>query len=95
MEQTDPNGTLYLTEEPLEEVINNFYHLFVASDGTSITRQVCPNLEMMLVFNFGLPVRISFHHNPIDTEVISRTAVIGPLRSCLKTVKRKKELSPG
>lgn len=90
MEQRDPNGTLFGVEEPLEEVINNFYHLFVASDGSSITRQVCPNLEMMLVFNFGVPARISFHNNPLATEVVSRTAVIGPLRQMLNY-----ELQPG
>jgi AraC-like DNA-binding protein len=90
MEKTDINGVLFPVEGPLEEVINNFYHLFVALDGEPITRHVCPNLEMMLVFNFGVPVRISFHNNPLDTEVIRRTAVIGPLRQMLNY-----ELLPG
>jgi len=79
-----------LVETPLEDVINSFYHILVASDGKPITRHVCPNLEMMLVFNFGVPVRISFHNHPLDTEVISRTAVIGPLRQMLNY-----ELLPG
>jgi AraC-like DNA-binding protein len=83
MEQRDTNGTLFLVEEPLEEVINNLYHLFVAIDEKPITRHVCPNLEMMLIFNFGVPARISFHNNPLDTVAISRTAVIGPLRQML------------
>jgi AraC-like DNA-binding protein len=83
MEQTDTNGALFSVEAPLEEVINSFYHLFVTSDGEPVTRHVCPNLEMMLVFNFGAPVRISFHNDPLDTEVIRRTAVIGPLRQML------------
>ncbi|RYE20157.1 MAG: AraC family transcriptional regulator [Sphingobacteriaceae bacterium] len=90
MEQRDLNGELFSVEEPLEEVINNFYHLFAGSDGASVTRQVCPNLEMMLVFNFGAPVRISFHNNPLNPEVASRTAVIGPLRQMLNY-----ELQPG
>ncbi len=90
MEQRDLNGELFSVEEPLEEVINNFYHLFVASGGAAVTRQVCPNLEMMLVFNFGVPVNISFHNNPLNTEVASRTAVIGPLRQMLNY-----ELQPG
>ncbi|MCF0063215.1 helix-turn-helix domain-containing protein [Dyadobacter chenwenxiniae] len=90
MEQTDINGASFLIEAPFEDVINNFYHLFVASDGQPITRHVCPNLEMMLVFNFGIPVRISFHNNPLDVEVIRRTAVIGPLRQMLNY-----ELLPG
>jgi AraC-like DNA-binding protein len=90
MEQTDINGALFSVEAPLEEVINNFYHLLVASDGESVTRHVCPNLEMMLIFNFGVPVRISFHNNPLETEVIRRTAVIGPLRQMLNY-----ELLPG
>jgi AraC-like DNA-binding protein len=90
MEQRDLNGELFLVEEPLEEVINNFYHLFVVVDEKPITRHVCPNLEMMLVFNFGVPVRVSFHNNPLDTEAIGRTAVIGPLRQMLNY-----ELLPG
>ena len=83
MEQKDINGKLFLVEEPLKEVINSFYHLFVVSDRDPVIRHVCPNLEMMLVFNFGNPVRISFHNNPLNTEIVSRTAVIGPLRQML------------
>jgi AraC-like DNA-binding protein len=90
MEQTDMNGALFLVEAPLEEVITSFYHLFVAPGGEPVTRHVCPNLEMMLVFNFGVPVRISFHNNPLDTKVVRRTAVIGPLRQMLNY-----ELLPG
>lgn len=90
MEQTDKDEALFLVEAPLEDVITSFYHLSVASDGEPITRHVCPNLEMMLIINFGVPVRISFHNNPLDTEVIGRTAVIGPLRQMLNY-----ELLPG
>jgi AraC-like DNA-binding protein len=90
MEQTDINEALFLVEAPLEDVITSFYHMIVASDGAPITRHVCPNLEMMLVFNFGIPVRFSFHNNPLDTEVIGRSAVIGPLRQMLNY-----ELLPG
>ncbi|GGE42085.1 hypothetical protein EV200_101568 [Pedobacter psychrotolerans] len=57
MEQTDINEALFLVEALLEEIINSFYHTFVASDGEPITRLVCPNLEIMLVINFGIPVR--------------------------------------
>jgi AraC-like DNA-binding protein len=90
VEQKDINGKLFLVDEPLSEVINSFYHLFVAPDQEPAIRHVCPNLEMMLVFNFGTPVRISFHNNPLQTEVIGRTAVIGPLRQMLNY-----ELLPG
>jgi len=90
MEQTDINEALFWVEAPLDEVITSFYRTLVASDGEPITRHVCPNLEMMLIFNFGLPIRISFHNNPLDTEVIRRTAVIGPLRQMLNY-----ELLPG
>ncbi|WP_374948855.1 helix-turn-helix domain-containing protein [Mucilaginibacter sp.] len=90
MEQTDVNEALFLVEAPLEEVINSFYHMSVASDGEPVTRHVCPNLEMMLIFNFGVPIRISFHNNPLQTEIIRRTTVIGPLRQMLNY-----ELLPG
>ena len=90
MEEMYLDRALFMVEAPLEELITSFYHLYVESDGESIIRHVCPNLEMMLVFNFGVPVRISFHNNPLDTEVIGRTAVIGPLRQMLNY-----ELLPG
>lgn len=73
MEQTDIDEALFLVEAPLEEVITSFYHLSAASEGEPITRHVCPNPEMMLVFNFGVPIRISFYNNPLDTEVIMHT----------------------
>ncbi|MGY3211439.1 helix-turn-helix domain-containing protein [Mucilaginibacter sp. HD30] len=90
MEQTDINEALFLVEPPLDEVITSFYHLSVPSDEKLVTRHVCPNLEMMLIFNFGIPVRVSFHNYPLDTEVIGRTTVIGPLRQMLNY-----ELLPG
>jgi AraC-like DNA-binding protein len=90
MKQMDTNGALFFVEPPLEEVINSFYHMFVASDGEPITRHVCPNLEIMLVFNFAAPIRISFHNNPLNIEVIRHTTVIGPLRQMLNY-----ELMPG
>ena len=90
MEETDINEALFLVEAPLNDAINSFYHMMVASGGAPVARHVCPNLEMMLVFNFGVPVRISFHNNPLNTEVVSHTAVIGPLRQMLNY-----ELLPG
>ena len=83
MEQANIDEALFLVEAPLDEVMHSFYHLSGVSEGEPIIRHVCPNLEMMLVFNFGIPLRISFHNNPLDTEVIRRTAVIGPLRHML------------
>ena len=90
MQQQEINEALFTVEEPLEEVINSFYHTSIGSGGEAVTRNVCPNLEMMLIFNFGIPVRISFHNNPLDTQEINRTAVIGPLRQMLNY-----ELLPG
>jgi AraC-like DNA-binding protein len=90
MEQTDLNGMLFSVEVPLNEVINNFYHLYMHQDEKPVARHVCPNLEMMLVYNFGIPMRISFHNSPLDSEIVKHTAVIGPLRQMLNY-----ELLPG
>lgn len=90
MEKADINEALFLVDPPLDQVITSFYHLSVPSEEEPVIKHVCPNLEMMLVFNFGVPVRISFHNNPLKTEVIERTAVIGPLRQMLNY-----ELLPG
>jgi len=90
MEDMGIKEALFSVEAPLEDAINSFYHMSVASNGAPITRHVCPNLEMMLVINFGVPVRISFHNHPLDNQVVNHTAVIGPLRQMLNY-----ELLPG
>jgi AraC-like DNA-binding protein len=90
MEQMATDEALYLVAAPLQDVIHSFYHLSLPPDSAPTVMHVCPNLEMMLVLNFGDPIRISFHNNPLDTAVIARTVVIGPLRQMLNY-----ELLPG
>lgn len=90
MEETNPAGQFYETEPPLNEVISHFYHFRRLINAAPELRQLSPNFEMLLVFNFGEPIRISFNNAPFDNLLINRTAVIGPLRKMLNY-----ELLPG
>jgi len=42
-----------------------------------------PNYEMMLLFNFGSPVRVSFAGAPLGAQQAEKVAILGPLRKML------------
>ena len=82
MEQVDQNGTLYPVEETLKEVINSYYHAY-HTGGVPVVKHFSPNLEIVMIFNFGTPVRTSFGNARPDHEVKQGIFVIGPLRKML------------
>lgn len=79
----DITGMFYETEPPLNEVISHFYHLHHPIDSLPVVQHLSPNFEMMLVFNYGPPIRFSFNDDPLQDKAIHQTAVIGPLRRML------------
>ena len=81
---------LFLPEPPLDLIISNFYSFksFVSSE--TVVKHLSPNLEMMLVFSFGTPIRFSFGHEPFADHIVDKAAVIGPLKKILNY-----EISPG
>ena len=82
MEQEDKNGMLYTVEGSLNAVIKHFYHIFHYG-GVPVIKHLSPSLEMLLLFNFGTPVPISFN-NASSTQVIKKgCSVIGPLKQML------------
>ena len=71
-------------EGPLNEVIKHLYCIQTPETFDPVVQHLSPNLEMMLIFNFGEPVRSSFADEELSVEGISRVAVVGPLRRMLK-----------
>ncbi|CAG5072459.1 hypothetical protein DYBT9623_04160 [Dyadobacter sp. CECT 9623] len=67
----------------LGEVIKHLYCIKTDSDFNTITQHLSPSLEIMLAFNFGLPVRISFGDQDLGEKRIEKVGVIGPLRKML------------
>jgi len=78
----EPTGFHIDMEAPLNEVITHIYCIQTPQDFEKTDQHLSPNLEMMLIFNFGKPVHISFADEPDGLE-IHKAAVIGPLRKML------------
>lgn len=89
MEQEDKNGMLYLVKGHLNEVVSHYYHVY-NNDALSVIKHLSPSLEIMMIFNFGTPVHISFNSSALDHEVSNACVLIGPLRKMLNY-----ELAPG
>jgi AraC-like DNA-binding protein len=82
METADQNGTIYPVEETLREVVSSFYHAY--HKGTEpVVKHFSPNLEILMIFNFGTTIRGSFGNIPPEMEVKQGIFVIGPLRKML------------
>jgi len=82
MEQEDKHGMLYKTEGNLNEVISHFYHIYNKVGGP-VMKHLSPSLEMLLVFNFGTTIPISFNNSSSVFELRQGCAVVGPLRQML------------
>ena len=70
-------------EAPLNEVIKHLYCIQTSETFVPIVQHLSPNLEMMLIFNFGETIRSSFAEEALNGEGISKVAVVGPLRRML------------
>jgi hypothetical protein len=75
---------------PLDEVATTFYCLQSTFDCNTVIKHFSPNFEMILVFNFGKPVKMSFGNAPVGESVIGGVTVIGPIKQMLNY-----ELLPG
>lgn len=58
MEQADQNGMLYRVEGTLTEVISHYYPVYDTGN-YPVIKHLSPNLEIMMIFNLGTPIRIS------------------------------------
>lgn len=86
----DDTGIHIEVTEPLFGAIKYFYCIHTPADFKTKIQHLSPNLEMMLIFNFGAPVRVSFGKEIVGDWKVERVAAIGPLRKMLNY-----ELLPG
>ncbi|MBB6272253.1 AraC-like DNA-binding protein [Pedobacter cryoconitis] len=90
MENLEADGQFYDVRPPLDEVVSHFYHLHTAAGSNTVLKHLSPNFDMLMIFNFGAPIRFSFNDELLSNILIKRTSVIGPLRKMLNY-----ELQPG
>lgn len=83
MKEQDLNGHLYEADQRLTGVISNFYHIFNPAGAPAVIKHLSPNLEMMLVFNFGPPLPMSFNMETVNDQSVSQIAVLGPVRKMI------------
>jgi AraC-like DNA-binding protein len=76
-------GTHFDAPPALADVVKHFYCIQTDIDFESVRQDLSPNLEMMLVFNFGPPLRIAFGNEPFMGKEVINVGVLGPLRKML------------
>ncbi|MFY0254913.1 helix-turn-helix domain-containing protein [Chitinophaga sp. 30R24] len=76
-------GRHFEVTPPLSEIVKHFYAIQSSSDFVATIAHLSPNYEMMLVFNFGSPVRASFAADPPGSILIGKIALLGPLKKML------------
>ncbi|MCE6992010.1 helix-turn-helix domain-containing protein [Dyadobacter sp. CY323] len=68
---------------PLEEVIKHFYCIHTPADFPTLGQHLSPSLEVMLIFNFGPALKVSFGDQEYGKIAIDRIGLTGPLRKRL------------
>lgn len=76
-------GEKHPIDDELAEVLGHFYTIKTPLHRKSAVYHLAPNLEMMVVFNFGTPVRFSFGEKKRDARTINHIGIIGPLRQMM------------
>ncbi|NIJ52821.1 helix-turn-helix domain-containing protein [Dyadobacter arcticus] len=79
----EPIGRHIEISETLGEVIKHFYCIQTTRDFKTVNQHLSPSLEMMLIFNFGPILRLSFADQEYGQLTIERLGVIGPLRKMM------------
>lgn len=80
---SEPTATHIEVTDPAFEAIKYFYCIQTPADFQTKMQHLCPNLEMLLIFNFGPPVRVSFGDTSFSGLQVERVSAIGPLRQML------------
>jgi len=73
-------GKRYPVDPRLAGVLSHFYALTTPPDMPLQLHHLSPNLEMMVVFNFGAPVIFSFGDEAPGEHTIDHIGILGPLR---------------
>jgi AraC-like DNA-binding protein len=69
-------------EPPLSDIVKHFYAFQTTADYEETVGHLSPNFEMMLIFNFSNPFKISYAAEPLK-EPVNQVAILGPLRRML------------
>lgn len=77
------NGIHFEVSGHLHEIIRYFYCIQTTEHFVKSDQHLSPNLEMMLIFNFGKPVLFSFGDELPGRFQVKDLAVVGPLRKML------------
>lgn len=83
MKDAAMDGDFYEVKEPLSDVVSHFYHVHTPADAEVVVNHLSPNFDMLMLFNFGTPIRYSFNNEALNDTPIHRVAVIGPLKKML------------
>ncbi len=62
MQAQDLNGRLYEADLSLQDIVSHYYHVYSAIDAAPVLKHLSPNLEMLMIFNFGPPVPLSLNN---------------------------------
>jgi AraC-like DNA-binding protein len=76
-------GEKHPVDARLAKVLGHFYTIRTPLNMEPSLYHLSPSLEMMVVFNFGTPVRFSFGEKKIDERTIHHIGLIGPLRQMM------------
>lgn len=76
-------GKIFEVEPPLSDIVKHFYTLQTPATDPDQIAHLSPNYEMMLLFNFGKPFKVSFAADPMKDLIVDKVAILGPLRKML------------
>jgi AraC-like DNA-binding protein len=76
-------GRRFEVAPPLSDIVKHFYTMQTTAVDLPVMHHLSPNYEMILVFNFGTPVKISFAGAPLGALQLEQVDVLGPLRKML------------
>lgn len=75
-------GRIFDVQPPLSGIVKHFYALQTPADLSTQIARLSPNYEMLLLFNFGEPFKISFATAP-PSQLVEKIAILGPIKKML------------
>lgn len=79
----DIYGQKYDRDPRLKDVLQPLYAIQAPESAPAEIFHLSPNLEMLLIFSFGEPLRYTFEHNGELKQPMDDIMVLGPLRQLL------------
>lgn len=76
-------GTHFDAPAALADVIKHFYCIQTDLDFERTPQFLSPSLEIMLIFNFGVPLPLSFGNGAFQEHETRKVVMLGPLRKML------------